>query len=336
MELKDLRLPYVPAAVNSSDEEEGQVAKPRSPYKVVYMLCRRYVARWAANLYLGGIVATLGAGLAGCSTSFPHAVHPASTQEQVAAQAVFNECLAAHGGDVAGFAKDVNFSMDGKWGTLIQRIQPVVTDSAYRISAQERFRPGEQLYAELWQGPAGTKKVVRTPGHVEVFYNGIPTSDEPKKQAAAMTADAFQLFHFGPSFLQLRKATFVRLADESENGVKYLRLLTTLKPGFGFSSEDDVVIWIDPTTHRLFRVHMTLNGFGTTKGAHVDTTFLEYKQIGGMLVPVRFHERVRGPVQISAHHWRISGADFDRGWEAKDVSGADLSGAATAPAKAVD
>ncbi|MEO7598396.1 MAG: hypothetical protein ABIV50_05660 [Opitutus sp.] len=297
------------------------------------MLSRFHVAQWCARLCVGGIVVALGASLTGCSTSFPRATHAASGQEQAAAQAIFDQCLAAHGGDVAGFAKDVNLSMEGEWGTLIQRIQPVVTDSAYRISAQERFLPSQQLYAELWQGPAGTKKVVRTPGYVEVFYNGIRTSDESKKQAAAMTADAFQLFHFGPSFLHQRHATFVRLPDESENGVNYQRLLTTLRPGFGFSSEDDVVIWIDPTTHRLFRVHLTLNGFETTKGAHVDTTFLEYKQVGRMLVPVRFHERVRGPVQISAHHWRISGADFDRGWEAKDVSGAEWSGAVAAPAE---
>ena len=298
------------------------------------MLLRSQVSRGPITLLMFVALLTLSVGLTGCSTPFPRATQPASSEERAAAQAIFDQCLAAHGGDVSTFADDVNLSMTGEWGTLIQRIQPVVTDSAFRISAQERFQPREQLFAESWEGPSGTKKVIRTPGAVEVYYNGVRTTDEQKTQASAMTADAFQLFHFGPSFLQMRRATFVRLADASENGVSYQRLLTTLRPGFGFSDSDDVVIWIDPGTHRLFRVHMTLNGFATTKGAHVDTTFLEYQKIGRMLVPVRFHERVRGPIRISAHHWQITGADFDRKWDAKDVSGAEWSGAAAAPAKA--
>jgi hypothetical protein len=297
------------------------------------MLLRSQVSRGPITFLLVAAVLILNAGVTGCSTSFPRPTRAASNGERADAQALFNQCLAAHGGDLSTFTDDVNLSMTGKWGTLIQRIQPVVTDSAYRISAQERFQPREQLFAETWEGPSGTKKVIRTPGGVEVYYNGVRTTDEQKVQASAMTADAFQLFHFGPSFLQMRRATFVRLADAVENGVSYQRLLTTLQPGFGFSDADDVVIWIDPTTHRLFRVHMTLNGFATTKGAHVDTTFLEYQQIGRMLVPVRFHERVRGPIRISAHHWEITGADFDRKWDAKDVSGAEWSGAAAAPAK---
>jgi len=33
---------------------------------------------------------------------------------------------------------------------------------------------------------------------------------------------------------------------------------------------------------------MTLEGFETTRGAHVDTTFLEYLQVGPYLLPSRF------------------------------------------------
>ncbi len=291
--------------------------------------------RWE-KIRLGALGAAVMLVSAGCSTRFPRVANSASAGDQSAAQAIFERCLDAHGGDIRTFAGDLNLSIDGTWSTLIQRIQPLVTDSAYRITAQERYRPSDQLYVVWWQGPAGTKKVLRTPTTVEVAYNGVREFDEKKLQAAAMTADAFQLFHLGPSFLQMRRATFVRLDDAREAGITYQRLLTTLRPGFGFSPADDVVIWIDPRTSRLFRVHLTLNGFETTQGAHVDTTFLEYRQVGRMLLPTRFRERVRGPIRIHAHDWWMTGADLARGWDATAVSGRDLAGAAAAPAQAID
>jgi hypothetical protein len=80
-------------------------------------------------------------------------------------------------------------------------------------------------------------------------------------------------------------------------------------------------------------VHISLNGFETTIGAHVDTTFLEYRDVAGFVLPVRFHERVRGPLRIDAHAWWITGLDAGRGWRAEDVSGAEFGGAAAAPAQ---
>ena len=275
-------------------------------------------------------------GLAGCATPFPKAPQQVTPQARAEAQALFDRCLAVHGGDFRNHAQDLNLSMEGEWSGMIQRIQPVVTDAAFRITAQERFRPSDQLYTAEWQGPAGTKKVVRTSDAIEVYYNGIRETDDKKRRATAMTADAFQLFHLGPTFLLMRGATFTRLEDTLEKGVAYQRLLTTIRPGFGFSPADDVVIWIDPRTNRLFRVHMTLNGFETTQGAHVDTTFLEYRQVGPVLVPVVLDERVRGPLRIHAHRWRMTGADVDRGWNANDVNGPSWRGTATAPAHAIE
>jgi hypothetical protein len=270
---------------------------------------------------------------AGCSTKFPPPTAATKFTDGHTAEEIFANCLSAHGGDVRTFASDVNLSIDGQWSSLIQRIQPIVTDSAFRITSEERFHPREQLYAAQWRGPAGTKTVVRTPDSVEVYYNGVQETNNEKRQASAMTADAFQLFHLGPSFLQMRDARFSRLSNLQENGVSYQRLRTTLRPGFGFSESDDVVVWIHPGTHRLFRVHLTLNGFKTTQGAHVDTTFLEYRQIGQMLVPTELDERVRGPIRIHAHRWHLTGADVNRGWRVDDVRGAGLQGLAAEPAR---
>ena len=285
---------------------------------------------------LHGTATVLALAVTGCSTPFPKAPQNPGPQAQAEAQAIFDRCLAAHGGDFRTHTKDINLSLEGEWSAMIQRIQPIVTDAAFRITAQERFRPADQLYTVEWQGPAGTKKVVRTSDAIEVYYNGVRETDDKKLRATAMTADAFQLFHLGPSFLQLRGAKFTRLEDAREKGVTYQRLLTTIRPGFGFSPADDVVVWIDPKTHRLFRVHMTLNGFETTQGAHVDTTFLEYRQVGPVLVPVLLDERVRGPIGIHAHRWRMTGADVDRGWTAGEVNGSTWNGTAAAPAQSLN
>lgn len=284
-----------------------------------------------------GLLLAASLGLAGCATRFPAAteIPTRPMADGLDAATLFARALAAHGGDVHGNVADLNFSTDGQWNRLIQRIQPVVTDTAYRIRAEERYLPATRLYAVQWQGPAGTKRVVRTPDTIEIYYNGAPDADDTRRRAAAMTADAFQLFHLGPSFLQGRRATFTRLADETEKGVRYHRLHTTLRPGFGFSSSDDVVVWIDPGTFRLFRVHLTLNGFEATQGAHVDTTFLAYRQVGPLLLPAELNERVRGPLRINAHRWWLIAADLDRGWTVEDVTGPAFTRAAAPPARAL-
>jgi len=120
------------------------------------------------------------------------------------------------------------------------------------------------------------------------------------------------------------------MPDTREKGRSYRRLLATLQPGFGEAARDQAVLWIDADTARLFRVHMTLNGFETTQGAHVDTTFLAYTQVGPYLLPSSFHERVREPLRIDAHTWHMTGVD--RGWSDAEVSGAQFGGKATTDA----
>ncbi len=273
--------------------------------------------------------------LSACS-SFPEAgPSTANYADGLSAQQVFDRTLTAHGGDIREHQGDINLSTDGRWYALIQRIQPIVTDAGFRVTSQERYRPSEGLYALHHQGPLGSKQVVRTPSGIAVYYNGVRETDPVKLRATAMTNDAFRMFHFGPSFVKERARSMTRLADAREGGASYRRLLATLQPGFGEAASDEVVLWIDPVTDRLFRIHMTLNGFETTQGAHVDTTFLSYRQVGPYLLPDRFHERVRGPLKIDAHRWWTTGVDVDRGWTAADVSGVSFTGAAAAPAKPV-
>ncbi len=274
------------------------------------------------------VVATL---LTGCA-SFPRASADARFDDGQDAAAIFAACMEAHGGDIHDYPGDINLSTDGQWYRLIQRIQPIVSDAGFRVTSEERYRPRDGVYSVHHEGPLGSKQVVRSQAGVAVYYNGKRETDPVRIRATAMTNDAFQMFHFGPSFFKTRAAAMVRIADAREQGRNYRRLLATVKPGFGEAAQDQVVLWIDAQTSRLFRVHMTLNGFETTQGAHVDTTFLEYRKFGPYLLPVRFHERVRGPLRIDAHDWHTTGIDLDRGWNAADIEGAIFEGAAARPA----
>ncbi len=274
--------------------------------------------------------------MAGCaSVRFPPEPPTTVFDDGLSGDAIFARTLAAHGGDLRRYPGDINLSTDGRWFALIQKIQPVVSDSGYRIRSQERYRPSTGLYAIQHTGPDGRKQVVRSGAWLAVFYNGVRETDPVKLRATAMTNDAFRMFHFGPSFFLDRASSWNRLADADDKGRGYYRLRATVRPGFGESAADDVVIWVDRETGRLFRIHMSLNGFETTVGAHVDTTFLEYRDVAGYLLPVRFHERVRGPLRIDAHTWWTTGIDTGRGWRDEDVLNAAFDGAAVAPAAAL-
>lgn len=268
---------------------------------------------------IAGFAVLLAGLLTGCA-SFPRggAIDGAGA-DGLDARAIFERSLAAHGGDLRRHPGDINLATEGRWYALIQRIQPVVTDARYRITSEERYRPSEGLYAVRHGGPDGIKHVVRRGDGLDVAYNGRRTTDEATLAATAMTSDAFRMFHFGPTFFLDRAIAMRRLPDAREGGRRYHRVLATLRPGFGRSAQDEALLWVDADTARLYRIHQTLEGFPTTVGAHVDTTFLEYRQAGPYLFPVRFLERVRGPLRIRAHAWRVTGIDLDRGWTRADV-----------------
>ncbi len=269
--------------------------------------------------------------LVGCS-GFPTPRAGLDFDDGLEADALLSRTVAAHGGDLRAYPGDFNLAMDGEWGRAIVRIQPVVTDVGFRIRAEERFRPSDDIYALRHEGPDGVKTVFRRGDAIEIWYNGELDSDPARRRATAMTTDAFQMFHFGPSFLLGRAVSVERLADRREASVRYRRILVTIQPGFGEAEEDQVVLWIHPETDLTWRMHITLNGFETTQGAHVDTTFLEYDQVGSFVFPARFVERVRGPIRIRAHDWWITARDQDRGWSEDDVRRPDFAAAAAADA----
>lgn len=270
--------------------------------------------------------------LGGCATRFPVASAEFRHPDGRDGAAVLAATLGAHGGDLRARGGDISSALTGEWSALITRIQPLVTDHRWRSDAQERMLPAEGLHAIRWSGPAGEKVVVRTPSAIRVFYNGMESFDDDALASSAMTSDAFQLFLCGPSFIAWRASRLERLADVQEDGRTLHRVLAVIEPGFGRSPRDEVVLYIDARDHRLWRVWFTLEGFRTTRGATADLTYLRYRQVGGVLLPVEFDERVRAPVSIHAHAWRTIGLDLDRGLTAADVAGLQWSEKAARPA----
>lgn len=254
-------------------------------------------------------------------------------QDNLNAQRIFELTFIKHGGADLSALQDLNVAIDGEWHYLITKIQPLVTDHKYRQQSEERLLPLSQLYTASYRGEAGTKRVLRTPDTIDVSYDGAVISDTQKQASAALTADAFYFFALGPLALDNRVVSWQRLSDVTEDNKTYYRINGQLKPGIGLSEEDFITLWVDQQSHLTYRLHITLEGFETTKGAHVDTTFLDYKTLNAFTFPTHFFERVRGPISIDAHEWWYTGIDINRGLSINDVTIEKWSEKALDPAK---
>ncbi|MCC7249181.1 MAG: hypothetical protein IT473_11220, partial [Lysobacter sp.] len=77
--------------------------------------------------------------LAGCArVRCPPDTPAAAFDDGLSGEAIFARTLAAHGGDLRQYPGDINLSTDGRWFALIQKIQPLVSDSGFRIRSEER------------------------------------------------------------------------------------------------------------------------------------------------------------------------------------------------------
>ena len=275
------------------------------------------------------------AGALGCAHDLPRPETDAYVGSGPDGAHVFEQTLVAHGGARLGELEDFNVSLEGDWPFLLPRIQPLLADAGYRVVSQERLLPGNGVYAADYVGPAGSKRVLRTRDAIRVRYDGVESRDVDVLQTTAMTADSYIYFLLGPLALAERADSFVRLADASEDGRRYLRIYSVLEPGVGQSSRDEIVLWVDAETLRTFRVHFTLEGYRATRGAHVDVTFLDYAEHEGYVFPSRFHERVRAPLAIDAHTWWLTGLDLNRGLTLEDLDPAGWSADAAHPATPV-
>ena len=268
----------------------------------------------------------------GCAQNFPRPANLPHDGSAPTADEIFDRTFRAHGGERLDDFNDLNVALDGDWKFLITRIQPLVTDHKYRVVSEERLLPSRRVYTAAYRGPAGTKKVVRTADSVRVFYDGEETFDEDVLQWTALRADSCFLFTIGPMALRESRGKFERLADGFDNGKRYYRIYTVAEPGLGYSARDEIALWVDPETYLTYRIHITLEGYESTKGAHVDVTFLDFEKRGAYTLPSKYLERVLGPIRIKAHSWYLTGLDINRGLSLTDIEGPQFTGLAAKPA----
>lgn len=282
--------------------------------------------------------------LGGCASTPPLAPIPSDERTQPEAAALLAESAAAHGLPAWRRVRDLSVSYRGEWRSLIDRLQPELVDARFRVASEERLIPGEGLIAQSHTGPGGHKHVVRQSGRggsadtggVTVAYNGVPTTDEPLRQASALVADGYRLFLLGPMALVDGGHT-LRLAGLEQVGEHACeRLMVRLAPGLGLSPVDQLVLCIDRRTRLMRRVRFTMDGLASTRGALAEVDTFDFQNMHGIEWPTRFHERLRRPIpRLPVHDWQLTGLDINRGLKATDLGGTQFAGVARGPARAL-
>ena len=247
---------------------------------------------------------------ASCATlPNPYGVPTSGTDEKAAA--ILKASASAHGDPWKRY-RTVKVSFDGRWGKLATRIQPALTDPSFRKSSTETYRTGSKDVSQTHTGPAGTKTVSRKGSSISVSYNGTPTSDGEKLDAAALVTDAYTNFLFGSSWLAANGENLHLLPGQSIGGEACQLVSGTLKPGLGNSPSDNFIAWISEDTKLLKRFQFTLNGLESTQGADVDVTFSQMRTApDGSTWPTRFLEKVQRPIKIHAHEWDMTSLSLD-------------------------
>jgi hypothetical protein len=256
------------------------------------------------------ITAAAAAFLASCSSlPIPSAATAnASSQE---ARHIMERSAAVTGNPWKRY-REIQVEYNGDWAPLAVRLQPVLTDSGFRKSSVETYKPSTRSVRQIHTGPKGIKMVERRGPDTRIAFNGVASDEREILDAAALVADAYTAFLFGPSWLESRGAAF-RLLGEQELGGETCQLIAgRLSPGFGASGEDHFIAWIGRESSLMRRFQFTLNGLDSTRGADVDVTFSDFhKAPDGSLWPGHFLERIQRPILAKAHEWRMTSLRLD-------------------------
>jgi len=231
--------------------------------------------------------------------------------------------------------QDVSVAYAGEWSWLVPRLQPELIDAGFRQKSEERLILGEGgLLGQQHHGPQGSKQVVRAAGTISVTYNGEPNSDPTVAAAAALVADGYRLFLSGPFYFLGGNAVLALAGSETVDDRLCDRIVAVRRPGLGLSAEDRFMLWLDRADGRLRRVRFSLEGLASTQGAIAEVDFVGHREIGGVLWPVRFIERLKKPIpDLPVHDWQLVGLDLNRGLSASEIGTTGFSGKAAAPAQ---
>lgn len=196
--------------------------------------------------------------------------------------------------------------------------------------------PKAAMSAQAYTGIKGRKQVVWRRGsgaagdlgNVAVWFNGMRSDDATAQQAAALVAEAYGLFLLGPLWLADRDLPARLAGTERVDGRLCDVVEVWLTPGLGRVASDRIALCIDRSDGLTRRVRFTLEGFVNTQGAVAEVDTFEHERRFGVMWPMRSYERVRHPIALPAHDWRITGLDVNRGYAPQALMGAEFSGSA--------
>lgn len=281
--------------------------------------------------------------LVACS-AMPRVAPGASTRTGLR---LYEAAAAAHGLAAFEALRDINVSYDGRWHDLVRRLQPVLTDAGYRQASQERLLPATGLVAQLHEGPAGSKRVVRERAAppappadprapVRVWKDGQAVVDADELAAAALVADGYRVFLLGPLAFAGSAARFDAAEPVWIGGRQCDVLHVSQSPGLGLSAEDRFVLYVDRDTRLMRRVRFTLEGFAATRGAVAEVDTTGHVDRHGVRWPTRFFERLVAPIpNLPVHRWTLTGLDVDRGYPQAEAAGPLWGEAVKRPARPI-
>lgn len=250
-----------------------------------------------------------------------------------AGRELLNAALEAHGAEAFSRIADIAVSYDGEWRSAVWVFQPALTDRDYRKRSEERILLPDLAVGQRHFGPVGEKHVFRQPGEVDVWYDDVPNTDQLKDQAAAAVADGYLMFLLGPFYFQLREAVIDIDRPTTVAGRRCDQLIAVLRPGFGSSPEDRVLVAIDAEDRVVRRLRFTFNALPTTQGVVADVLPSNYIRVDGVLWPTQFVEVIKNPlVNLTVHRWEVTGLDTNRGITEEQLRGPIFDAQAAAPA----
>lgn len=263
-----------------------------------------------------------------------------------AGASLLRESASAHGAQALARVQDISVGYQGEWRPFMNRMQPALVDAGFRGGSQERLLLRDRLIGQAHQGPDGQKQVLRREGQAAVdlqaTFNGIDATDRPRRDAAALVADAYALFLLGPMWLARQPANrliAMRGGTEDIQSGDERRLCDVLRiqlrPGLGFASSDSLEVLIARDDRLMRRVRFTLQGLESTQGALAEVDTWRHVAISGIKFPTRFHEQLLRPLPLPVHDWQLTGLDLDRGLQPADIAISGFSASASRPASPV-
>ena len=235
----------------------------------------------------------------------------AKTPPDQAAQNILKQSAKRHGDPWKSYSQ-VKVAYSGEWSPVASKLQPVLSDTGFRRTSVETYQPRSDKVSQIHQGPAGTKSVVRSRPDIQISFNGIPSKDREAIDSAALVADAYTAFLFGPSWLAVKGSDFRKIDGRTLDGERCHLIAGRLSPGFGNTGEDHFIAWIGENSGLMKRFQFTLNGLETTRGADVDVTFSHHLTAAdGSVWPSQFVEYIQRPILAKAHRWDMTSLTLD-------------------------